>query len=56
MTRLDRRALFWLSHVLSPREALAGFGDPVVILIAAVFIVGEGLVDTAIAIASAKRC
>jgi di/tricarboxylate transporter len=37
-----------LSHVLTPREAFAGFGDPVVILIAAIFIVGEGLVNTGV--------
>jgi di/tricarboxylate transporter len=37
-----------LTRVLSPKEALAGFGDPVVILIAAVFIVGEGLVNTGV--------
>jgi di/tricarboxylate transporter len=38
-----------LSHVLTPKEALAGFGDPVVILIASVFIVGEALVNTGVA-------
>jgi di/tricarboxylate transporter len=38
-----------LSRVLTPQEALAGFGDPVVILIAAVSIVGEALVNTGIA-------
>src|SRR5215468_204944 len=38
-----------LSRVLTPREALAGFGDPVVILIAAIFIVGQALVNTGIA-------
>ncbi len=37
-----------LSRVLTPREALAGFGDPVVILIAAIFIVGEALVNTGV--------
>jgi di/tricarboxylate transporter len=37
-----------LFRVLTPKEALAGFGDPVVILIAAVFIVGEGLVNTGV--------
>jgi di/tricarboxylate transporter len=37
-----------LSRVLTPREALAGFGDPVVVLIAAIFIVGEGLVNTGV--------
>ena len=38
-----------LSRVLTPDEALAGFGNPVVILIAAIFIVGEGLVNTGVA-------
>src|SRR5262245_64585421 len=37
-----------LSRVLRPEEALAGFGNPVVILIAALFIVGEALVDTGV--------
>jgi len=37
-----------LSWVLTPREALAGFGDPVVVLIAAIFIVGEALVNTGV--------
>jgi di/tricarboxylate transporter len=37
-----------LSRVLTPREALAGFGDPVVALIAAIFIVGEALVNTGV--------
>lgn len=35
--------------VLDVREALAGFGDPSVILIAALFVIGEGLVRTGIA-------
>ena len=38
-----------LSNVLTPDEALAGFGNPVVILIVAIFIVGEGLVNTGVA-------
>src|SRR4051812_18526414 len=38
-----------LSGVLTVPEALAGFSDPVVILIAAVAIVGEGLVTTGVA-------
>ncbi len=38
-----------LTGVLSIRESLAGFGDPVVVLIAAVAIVGEGLVATGVA-------
>lgn len=37
------------SGILTPVEALAGFGSPVVILIAAVFIVSEGLVNTGVA-------
>jgi di/tricarboxylate transporter len=37
-----------VSGVLTPGESLAGFGDPVVILMAAVFIVGEALVDTGV--------
>ena len=37
-----------LSRVLRPEEALAGFGNPVVILIAALFIVGEALVNTGV--------
>ena len=37
-----------LNQVLTPYEALAGFGDPVVILIAAIFIVGEALVNTGV--------
>src|SRR5262249_20851797 len=38
-----------VSRVLTPQQALAGFGDPVVILIAAIFIVGEALVNTGVA-------
>jgi di/tricarboxylate transporter len=38
-----------LTRVLTPQESLAGFGDPVVILIAALFIVGQALADTGIA-------
>jgi len=38
-----------LSHVLTPQEALAGFGDPVVVLIAGMFIVSEALVSTGVA-------
>jgi di/tricarboxylate transporter len=37
-----------VSRVLTPHEALAGFGDPVVVLIAAIFIVGEALVNTGV--------
>ncbi|RLA65681.1 MAG: hypothetical protein DRQ78_05085 [Epsilonproteobacteria bacterium] len=40
-----------LSGLLSPTEALSGFGDPVLLLIAGLFIVGEGLFKTGIAFA-----
>lgn len=38
-----------LSGIISMQEALAGFSDPSVILIAALFVVGEGLVRTGVA-------
>jgi di/tricarboxylate transporter len=38
-----------LSGVLEPAEALAGFSDPVVIMIAALFVVGAGLFETGVA-------
>jgi di/tricarboxylate transporter len=38
-----------VTGLLTPREALAGFGDPLVILIAALFVVGEGLFRTGVA-------
>ena len=37
-----------LSRVLTPQESFAGFGDPIVILIAAVFVVGAALENTGI--------
>ena len=40
-----------LSGLLSPTAALAGFGDPVVLLIAGLFVVGEGLFRTGLAYA-----
>ena len=40
-----------LSGLLSSNEALAGFGHPVVILIAGLFVVGEGLFRTGVAFA-----
>jgi len=40
-----------LSGLLTPGEALAGFGDPVVLLIAGLFVVGEALLRTGIAYA-----
>lgn len=38
-----------LSQVLTPTEALAGFGHPVVVMVAALFVVGEGIVRTGLA-------
>lgn len=38
-----------LLGILSVQEALAGFSDPNVVLIAALFVIGEGLVRTGIA-------
>ena len=40
-----------ISGLLTPVEALAGFGDPVVLLIAGLFVVGEALFRTGIAYA-----
>lgn len=40
-----------LSGVLTVGQAVAGFGDPVVLLIAALFVVGEGLFRTGVAAA-----
>lgn len=38
-----------LSGVLTPGEALAGFADPVVLMIAGLFVVGDGLFQTGVA-------
>ena len=38
-----------LTEVLTPREALAGFGDPVIIVIAGLLVVGEALTRTGVA-------
>ncbi|MCB1967325.1 MAG: SLC13 family permease, partial [Candidatus Accumulibacter sp.] len=40
-----------LSGLLTPKEALAGFGDPLVVLIAGLFVIGEGLFRTGVAFA-----
>ncbi len=42
---------FILSDVLTLQEAVAGFGNPTVLLIAVLFVVGEGLVRTGVAVA-----
>src|SRR5690606_12887571 len=52
--RMDAVALLALMllpllGIISVQEALAGFSDPSVILIAALFVIGEGLVRTGIA-------
>jgi di/tricarboxylate transporter len=38
-----------IAGILTPGEALAGFADPVVVMIAALFVVGEGIFRTGIA-------
>jgi di/tricarboxylate transporter len=38
-----------LTGILSPAQALAGFSDPVVLMIAGLFVVGEGLFRTGVA-------
>jgi len=52
--RLDLTAAFVilalaLSGVVSPSEAIAGFGDPLVMMIAGLFVIGEGLYRTGVA-------
>src|SRR5215470_15232207 len=52
--RLDAVALIMLvalpfTGVLTMAEALAGFSDPNIVLIAALFVLGEGLVRTGVA-------
>jgi di/tricarboxylate transporter len=52
--RLDLTAAFVilalaLSGVLTPAEAVAGFGNPLVMMIAGLFIIGEGLYRTGVA-------
>lgn len=52
--RLDMVALLallalLLTGILTPTEALAGFSDPVVLMIAALFVVGDGLFQTGVA-------
>lgn len=52
--RMDAVALIMvvalpMSGIISMNEALAGFADPTVILIAALFVIGEGLVRTGVA-------
>jgi hypothetical protein len=54
LLRLDVVAIFVilaliLSGILTPGEALAGFGDPLVVLIGALFVVGDGLFRTGVA-------
>ena len=44
-----------VSGVLTPKEALAGFGDSVVVLIAGLFVVGEALSRTGVAAAIGAR-
>jgi di/tricarboxylate transporter len=58
--RLDLTALLvalslMLSGVLTPAEALSGFGDPVVLLVAALIVVGEALTRTGVAFEVGRR-
>jgi hypothetical protein len=41
--------LLLLTGILTPAEALAGFSDPIVLIIAGLFIVGAGLFQTGVA-------
>jgi di/tricarboxylate transporter len=43
-----------LTGILTPDEALAGFADPVVLIIAGLFVVGDGLFQTGVARAMGK--
>ena len=57
--RLDVTALLvvmalMLSGVFTPREALAGFGDPVVILVAGLLVVGEMMTRTGVSFAMGR--
>ena len=52
--RLDLTAAFVilalaLSGVVTPAESIAGFGDPLVMMIAGLFVIGEGLHRTGVA-------
>lgn len=44
-----------LGGILSPAEALAGFSDATVLIIAGLFVVGGGLVQTGVAAAMSAR-
>src|SRR5262245_45579811 len=52
--RMDATALIMLTvlpftGVITMNEALAGFGDPTIVLLAALFVIGAGLVRTGVA-------
>lgn len=47
-------AVLALSGLISPAEAVSGFGNPLVVMIAALFVVGEGLFRTGIAAAAGQ--
>lgn len=44
-----------LTHILTPQEALAGLSDPVVIMIAGLFVVGAAIFETGIADAAGRQ-
>lgn len=45
-----------LTDVLTPEEALAGFSNPIVIMIAALFVVGGAIFQTGLAGMVSKGC
>ncbi|MGC8121030.1 SLC13 family permease [Marinobacter sp. VGCF2001] len=47
-------AVLALSGLISPGEAVSGFGNPLVVMIAALFVVGEGLFRTGVAAAAGQ--
>jgi di/tricarboxylate transporter len=58
--RLDLIALLallalLLTDILTPQEALAGFSDPIVVMIAGLFVVGAAIFETGIADAAGRR-
>ena len=38
----------WATGLLTPEQAVAGFGDPVVVFIATLFVVSEGIDSTGV--------
>lgn len=49
VTAISVIVLLSLSGILTPSQAVAGFGSPLIILIAGLFVIGEGLARTGVA-------